>query len=241
MPVILALDTSTPQLTVALSSDGQLRGVAIAAGRRTGASLAPAVASILEESGLGPAELDGVAVGVGPGPYTSLRVGIMYATTVGFALGLPVVGMCTHDFIATAVVRAGLPTGVDTFLVATDARRREVYLARYDAAGRRISGPLVLSPAVAGQRWPADPWFAPPGLLDAVAGVASYPAQPDARQLAHLVATRWPLGTTELGQVPRRWGDSTADGESGPGVPVGFLRPEPLYLRRPDAAEPGTR
>ncbi|WP_246186909.1 tRNA (adenosine(37)-N6)-threonylcarbamoyltransferase complex dimerization subunit type 1 TsaB [Microlunatus speluncae] len=85
-----------------------------------------------------------IIAGVGPGPYTGLRVGIVTARTLGVALGLEVRGVCSLDAIAVQAVELARP---DTeFVIATDARRREVYWARYDAAGRRVGDPEVGSP-----------------------------------------------------------------------------------------------
>ena len=82
-----------------------------------------------------------IAVGVGPGPFTGLRVGLVTARTLSLALGIPVHGVCSLDILAAEALDAGL----DDFLVATDARRKEVYLASY-ASGRRVSGPEVVKP-----------------------------------------------------------------------------------------------
>ena len=88
-----------------------------------------------------PRDLDAIAVGNGPGPFTGLRVGLVTAVTMGHALGIPVHGVCSLDVLA---VQARRPEG--ELLVATDARRKEVYVASY-AEGRRVSGPDVVKPA----------------------------------------------------------------------------------------------
>ena len=108
---------------------------------RHGEVLAPTVQQVLADAGVDRDRLSAVAVGCGPAPYTSLRVGIMFAKAVGWALGIPVVGACSLDVIAQAV------PGGEPFGVATDARRREVYWASYDARGCRLRGPLVGAPA----------------------------------------------------------------------------------------------
>ncbi len=106
--LLLAFDTSTPAVTVALST-GEAKSVV--ARNRHGELLAPLVREVL-----GGRTPDGIVVGVGPGPFTGLRVGIMTAKTMGHALGIPVHGACSLDALLT-------PGGA----VATDARRREVY------------------------------------------------------------------------------------------------------------------
>lgn len=131
------------------------------------------VRDVLAQAGVRPDQLDLVAVGVGPGPYTSLRVGIALARALALAINVPVVGYCTLDVIAAMVAVGphsaqpdgspdghdeaahGLPGGnhdlpadeqAGAFGVATDARRRELYWARYRADGERLGGPLVGSP-----------------------------------------------------------------------------------------------
>jgi tRNA threonylcarbamoyl adenosine modification protein YeaZ len=87
-----------------------------------------------------PADLDAVVVGLGPGPFTGLRVGIVTAAALGDGLRVPVHGVPSHDALAAAM-HTDRP-----FLVVTDARRREVYLSEY-AGGVRVRGPEVLRPA----------------------------------------------------------------------------------------------
>ena len=107
------------------------------------------IAKVMADAGASRGDLTAVAVGVGPGPYTGLRVGVVTARVLGAVLGIPVHGMCSLDVIAAAAS----PTAAGReFLVATDARRKEVYWARYDAAGVRLEGPVVREP-VAGRDW----------------------------------------------------------------------------------------
>jgi tRNA threonylcarbamoyl adenosine modification protein YeaZ len=111
-------------------------------GLRHGEMLAPGIEAVLAEAGAGRRDVTAVAVGAGPGPFTGLRVGLVTARTFGFALEVPVYAVCTLDVLAAEAVDAGL----DDFVVATDARRKEVYLARY-SAGRRLADPVVARPA----------------------------------------------------------------------------------------------
>jgi tRNA threonylcarbamoyl adenosine modification protein YeaZ len=205
--VLLAFDTATPAVTVALY-DGQQ----VVAERTTvdamrhGELLAPGIAAVLEEAGLVRQDLTAIAVGVGPGPFTGLRVGLMTARTLGAVLEIPVYGVCTLDVLAVEAVDAGTVEG--PFHVATDARRKEVYLASYDADGLRIAGPDVLKPAAAATDKPVVG-------RGAVLYADSFPEgrgpeNPNAGVLARVVAEE----RAEL------------------------YDPEPMYLRRPDAAEP---
>jgi tRNA threonylcarbamoyl adenosine modification protein YeaZ len=223
--LLLGLDTATPAVTVALHDGRQpLAQLVTVDAHRHAELLAPAIAKVIADAGADRGDLTGVAVGVGPGPYTGLRVGIMTAKVLGEALGIPVYGVCTLDVIAADV------EGGEDFLVATDARRREVYWARYDAAGRRATAAAVSAPAdipvqdrallTVGEGSLLYPSFLPNGRGP------TYPAAATVcRVVTDALAARGAAGAAGAGRF-------TADG----GV---LLAPEPLYLRRPDAREPG--
>jgi tRNA threonylcarbamoyladenosine biosynthesis protein TsaB len=141
--VLLAFDTATPHVTVALhDGDRVVAEYASAEAMRHGEMLAPGIAEVLATAGATSRDVTAVAVGVGPGPFTGLRVGLVTARTMAFALGIPVYGVCTLDVLAAEAMDAGH----DEFSIATDARRKEVYLATY-ASRRRVDGPVVLKPA----------------------------------------------------------------------------------------------
>lgn len=139
--MLLAFDTATAAITVAVA-DGPtvLAEVTTVDPRRHGELLAAGIADVLGKARVTSADLTGIAVGVGPGPFTGLRVGVVTARVMGATLGVPVAGVCTLDVLAHAAALPG------EFLVATDARRREVYWARY-ASGARVDGPHVSRPA----------------------------------------------------------------------------------------------
>ncbi|WP_433406706.1 tRNA (adenosine(37)-N6)-threonylcarbamoyltransferase complex dimerization subunit type 1 TsaB [Streptomyces sp. CA-146814] len=207
------MDTATPAVTVALH-DGT--SVIAASGqvdaRRHGELLLPAVDRVLAEAGVKLDAVTGVVVGVGPGPYTGLRVGLVTAATFGSALDVPVHGICTLDGLAYA---AGQDGGLDgPFAVATDARRKEVYWARYEDARTRTGDPAVDRPAdIAG---------ALAGLPVVGQGAVLYPdAFPDARGPEHVAA----------GALAALAAERLAAGQE-------LLEPQPLYLRRPDAQVP---
>lgn len=145
MSLVLAIDTAT-DVRAGLARDGSVVAAAVVADRRAHAEqLLPLIRRVLEAAGATPADLTGIVVGVGPGPFTGLRVGVAAAITLGEALGVGVRGVCSLDVVALDwAARADVPA--DGFLVVADARRKEVYWARYDAAGARVDGPFVTAP-----------------------------------------------------------------------------------------------
>jgi tRNA threonylcarbamoyl adenosine modification protein YeaZ len=173
--LILAIDTATPAVTagvVRLDSTVDTLAERVTVDARAHAErLTPNVVAALADAGITAADLDAVVVGCGPGPFTGLRVGMASAAAYGHALGIPVHGVCSLDAIG------GGSTG--DVLVVTDARRREVYWARY-RDGKRVEGPAVNAPAdVPGAldaliRPPVYPTAA--GLVRAVEDWASVPA-----------------------------------------------------------------
>lgn len=210
--LLLALDTATPAVTVALH-DGTsvIASSSQVDARRHGELLLPAVDRVLAEADLKLDAVTGIVVGVGPGPYTGLRVGLMTADTFGLVLGVPVHGLCTLDGLAYAADGAGVE---GPFVVATDARRKEVYWARYDDPRTRVSEPAVDRPAEIAE--------AVAGLPAVGAGALLYPDTfPDARAPEHVSAAALASLAAER----------LAAGEE-------LAAPRPLYLRRPDAQVP---
>lgn len=141
--MLLGLDTATARVTVALHDGERVVAERTAdEAMRHGELLAPAIEAVLADAGAITADITAVAAGAGPGPFTGLRVGLVTARTMAFALGVPAYAVCTLDVLAAEAVDAGL----EDFVVASDARRKEVYLATY-ADGRRGAGPVVTRPA----------------------------------------------------------------------------------------------
>jgi tRNA threonylcarbamoyl adenosine modification protein YeaZ len=203
--MLLAFDTATPHVTVAVH-DGErvVSTYSSTEAMRHGEMLAPGIAAVLADAGAIAQDVTAVAVGVGPGPFTGLRVGLVTARTMAHALGIPVYGVCSLDVLAAEAQDAGL----DEFVVATDARRKEVYLATYDGTGR-VDGPLVARPVDVA----TDRTVVGRGAVlypDAFPNAAP-PEHPSAAVLCDVVV----------------------------GERFELLDPEPLYLRRPDAAMPG--
>lgn len=139
--LILAFDTAGPAVSVAVHDGARVIGTASGSGAMAhGELLAPAIADALAQAGASMNDVSDVAVGVGPGPFTGLRVGVVTALTLGATAGIRTHGVCSLDVLA-AEVAADSP-----FIAATDARRKEVYWALYEG-NRRIEGPAVDRPA----------------------------------------------------------------------------------------------
>ncbi len=199
--LLLAFDTSSAAVTAAVHD-----GVRVLAEHtevdplRHGELLAPAIETVLQAAGVNARELSALAVGVGPGPFTGLRVGVVTARMMGDVLGLPVTGICSLDVVAAAAE-------VDEpFLVATDARRREVYWARYDVSGSRVSSPAVAAPMVIASETPV-----------AGRGAVLYPGA-----FPRAVPPEYPSAAVLAGLLSSKR--------------VEAFPPQPLYLRRPDVA-----
>ena len=141
---MLAIDTSTSAIGVAVvvGDADPVVGVEVDA-RAHSEKLAPLVRDTLAAAGVAPGDLTDVAVGTGPGPFTGLRVGMVTAVTMGHVLGIPVHGVCSLDALAEQAL-AG--SAVPELLVATDARRKEVYWARYGRGADPSEGAVALTP-----------------------------------------------------------------------------------------------
>ncbi|MFL6078818.1 MAG: tRNA (adenosine(37)-N6)-threonylcarbamoyltransferase complex dimerization subunit type 1 TsaB [Ornithinibacter sp.] len=212
--LILAIDTSTSAIGVAVLAAGAdpVVGVEVDARAHT-EKLAPLVRDTLAAAGVTPAHLTGIAVGTGPGPFTGLRVGLVTALTLGHALGIAVHGVCSLDALAEQALAAA-SDDVGEVLVATDARRKEVYWAHY---ARGADGAVaVTAPAV---DRPAELADAVRSLPTVGRGPLLYPDL-----FPHGVGGPLDVDPGWLGQVALR---RIAAGEP---MPV-----DPLYLRRPDA------
>jgi tRNA threonylcarbamoyl adenosine modification protein YeaZ len=216
--LVLCLDTATADVAAAVVDIAVDVGADVGAGgtrtvatrirrdaRGAGEHLIPLALGALADGGAQLGDLGAVVVGLGPGPFTGLRAGVVTGAVLARTLGIPVYGVCSLDAYASPSV-----------VVATDARRREVYWAAYDAAGVRVAGPAVDLPADLAATLAGRPVVGPgallyPDLLGGAGPVADEP-YPVAR-LASLAADRIRAGASSEVLVP-------------------------LYLRRPDVTEP---
>jgi tRNA threonylcarbamoyladenosine biosynthesis protein TsaB len=218
--LILAIDTSAVA-SAALVSDNAMEGVVGSFSTEDTRShaevLAPGIENLLAEAGVTGNQIDAIVTGVGPGPFTGLRSGIATARTLSFAWSKPLYGLMSLDAVALEVAES--TAAVPEFLVVTDARRKEVYWARYSLEEgqlpRLLDGPHVGSAAGlpdlpafgAGAGLYADILRADPDFSQ---------EQPDALFLGQFALARLAAGEQLL--------DST-----------------PLYLRESDAQVPGPR
>ncbi|HHV21167.1 MAG TPA: tRNA (adenosine(37)-N6)-threonylcarbamoyltransferase complex dimerization subunit type 1 TsaB [Propionibacterium sp.] len=208
MTLVLALDTST-DVRVGIARDGEVLARShVADTRQHVEQLIPLVRAALRDTGARITDVDLVCVGLGPGPFTGLRVGIVAAQTLAAVRGVPLHGVCSLDIIAAAA------NGPEEFVVASDARRKELYWARYAAGtpfAQRVDGPHVSAP----EELPPLPVVGP--------GVAAY--------------------ADRLADRPRTDGPQVIDAGllAALGTSLPSAGTQPLYLRRPDAAEPTRR
>lgn len=214
---VLGLDTATSGCSAALWDEGRItarRAEPMARGQAE--ALVPMVEAVLADAGVGFADLDRIAVTVGPGAFTGLRIALAAARGFALAAGLPVIGLTTFEVLAHAIPQA--ERHGRAVLVAVDSRRAEPFLQLFDAALAPLGEPVLLTPAAVPAWLPDGPLLVAgdgAGLLAAVlagrpeVAFAAGPGLPDAAVAAALGAQR-------------------AEG----------LPPQPLYLRPPDITLP---
>lgn len=244
--LVLSVDTSTPHVTAGVcrlepAGPGDGPRIETLATRVTDDArahaelLTPHILECLSIAGITPTELDAVVVGVGPGPFTGLRVGMATAAAFADAIGVPVHGVCSLDAVAARARAAGEEGDV---VVVTDARRREAYHARYNGEGVRTSGPTVGPAAeidVTGARVVGEP-----GKIAEIPAVGGGAAGAGDGAVAAEAVGGGAVGDDDeagaftspdpAGLVAVAAADLLAGTDPAPLVP--------LYLRRPDAVPP---
>jgi len=222
MSTVLALDTATAACSVAVWRAG-----AVVAGRFEilhrghAENLMPMIEAVMREAEIEPDALDLIAVTIGPGAFTGLRIGLAAARGLALATGAACMGLTTTEVMAAAVAEteSGAP-----IVAALDTKRGDYYVQVFDATGAAACEAAVVAAdglaafvasgasAVAPMRLAGDVQDALASALDA-AGIETETTPvtaPDARVAARLAAGRWAPGMT-------------------------LTPPAPLYLRRPDA------
>jgi tRNA threonylcarbamoyl adenosine modification protein YeaZ len=216
---ILALDTSMGACSAALlcASDGAraLHARQDEMQRGHAEALMPMVAEVLAEAGVAATDLDVIAATIGPGSFTGVRIAIAAARGLSLVTGARLYGTDSLSVMGRMAVLAMQPAV--PFAVAVDARRGMLYLGLYDAAGRRLDGPLLISPDDAALHLPATLGLAVGGGAHALADAAAAQGRAVEPALANLQPSAMALAEIAL--------------ESGEESAV-F---RPLYLRPPDA------
>jgi tRNA threonylcarbamoyl adenosine modification protein YeaZ len=246
--LLLAIDTSTTAITVALHDGDRVLAEATTLDARAHAEhLAPGLHEVLGTAGAAPHDVTDVVVGIGPGPFTGLRVGIVTGHTFAAALGIPVRGLCSLDALAHETWLGGHRGDL---LVATDARRKEVYAAHYvldDEDATRVAGPIVDKAVNLSEDWRAmpaagrGPLLYPEAFTDAPA-----PALADSHSQSHprfeVIGGRGRPGNTSNHGEGAGWPIDVSAGALADlavrrlAAGAAFDGIEPLYLRRPDVA-----
>ena len=221
---ILAMDTATSACSVALWCDGTIvsaRNEAMSRGQAE--ALVPMINNVLDDGKATASDLDLLAVTIGPGAFTGLRIGLATARGIGLAAHVPCLGLTTTEVIAYAVNLSAWQQG--TLLVALDSKRADIYVQAFKPGLKPISEASAMDPAILGE-WLQDV----PGPIHVVgdaraqataalieAGhepiVIDTPEVPDGSVVAELASQRWALGDI-------------------------LEAPSPLYLRPPDAKLP---
>lgn len=212
--MLLCLDTSHGASVALLRGYTLLGSAANDNPRQHTEALSPMINEVLAQAGATPSDLDGIAVGTGPAPFTGLRVGLVTARTFGLALNIPVYGISALAAVARGVFDS---EDLPAVTVVTDARRKEVYWARYARRGEH-DVEETSPPAVAR---PAD--IAEEVREEAVRGrgVELYPE--------HFHGAAVDLDPAALGRIARARLEQAARDGTAVDLPA-----EPLYLRRPD-------
>jgi len=223
--MMLAFDTATDRLTVALGTAGNIIAeINEDAPRAHLSRLLPAIDSLMKQAGIGLSAVDHIAVGIGPGSFTGLRIAVSTAQGLAHALDRPLIGVPTIDTVAAALTGQS-DTNIYPVL---DAKRREVYTAAYGRAGDRLTEYLVFDPKSLAKNLAA----LDKPILMAGDGLAAYSSIFTAELGTNLKLadpSLWPPRASVLIELAE---DKIDKGEVEP-----YLRVLPIYVRAPDAEE----
>lgn len=204
---LLALDTSTEFLSLAVHTDNGVFALHTVTGPAASQRILPEIERLLAEADIPLQGLDGIVYGTGPGAFTGVRVSVGVAQGLAFGAQLPVVGVSSLEAVAQA---AWLETGAHKVVVCLDARMGEVYHAafvRQDSGWLTVSSPVVCKPAAvptlqgdgwwaAGSAWSVFAEVLSQQYLSQLAGVRS-DLVPDARVMLSLAMPAFVLGQTQ--------------------------------------------
>lgn len=218
---LLAFDSAGAACSAAVWRDGKLVAHRFEAmGRGQSERLVPMIVSVMTEAALGYEQLDALAVTVGPGGFTGVRIGLATARGLALARGLPVIGVTNFEAVAAAVGQAELAGR--KLVVLLETKRRDFYLQCFDSAGRDSTEPLLVPPEGLDERLPPDSL-----LLAGDAAARALPSLIDRGRDAVLAVGAEHTDAAWLAQV--------AAGRTLP--PADASPPEPLYLRAPDVGK----
>ncbi|HEY8881484.1 MAG TPA: tRNA (adenosine(37)-N6)-threonylcarbamoyltransferase complex dimerization subunit type 1 TsaB [Roseateles sp.] len=201
MPSLLALDSSTDTMALALVAPGQVQVFEAQGGAQASARLLPEVKALLAGAGVAMADLDAIAFGQGPGAFTGLRTACAVAQGLAFGLDKPVLAIDSLMLVAEDARAQG--AGDDVW-VAMDARIGEIYAARYrwtDGAWTVVEAPALYKPEALAAHWGQPAAVAGTALTEYAAALGALPhAWPQARSraaaLGALALAAWQRGET---------------------------------------------
>ncbi len=217
---ILAMDSAAAACSVAIMADGQIIAHDFQEMTRGHASaLLPMVEGVLDQTNLSVEDMDAIAVTIGPGGFTGLRIALSCARGFGVASKLPVIGVTTLEVLALAEQKRDVP-----LLCALDAKRADLYAQYYDSDGQALCEPVAQMPEIITQMVPENTpkiliagdcfdRLAPLFKDQGIEAIAAQTTLPDAKYVAQCAALKG------LPDDPNH-------------------RPTALYIRPPDAELP---
>lgn len=227
---VLGIDCSGTLCSVALATDTCVHETAVHQPGEQLRLLLPMVLSLLREHDLTPRDLGRIAVAVGPGSFTGLRLAITTAKTLAQILGLPLVPVSTLSLVGLSM-RAGAPEA-HRVCVLTDARKGQIFAAAY-----RVQETMLVAEDEPAVLWPEDAvaWLGVRAEMGTVAGGSAFDPYGATLRPALGVALEAPPETW----APRaRFAAQLGRGDHGPVIEMPYAEVTPCYLRPPDVKKP---